>query len=62
VRALLRAVLWNIPVTCNRASADFVISSPLISQPWQRQQPGDRAHIDRRASPAVHGGEGRAAA
>lgn len=33
VKALLRvAVVCNIPVACNRASADFLISSPLMGQ------------------------------
>jgi len=37
VKALLRmAVVWNIPVTCNRASADFMISSPLMARKYQR--------------------------
>ena len=37
VRALLRiAVVWNIPIACNRASADFMIASPLLSSTYQR--------------------------
>jgi methylglyoxal synthase len=37
VRALLRiAVVWNVPVACNRASADFMISSPLMADEYER--------------------------
>jgi methylglyoxal synthase len=40
VKALLRiAVVWNIPVACNRASADFIISSPLMAQEYDRLVP-----------------------
>lgn len=40
VKALLRlAVVWNIPVACNRATADFMISSPLMVSDYQRQLP-----------------------
>ena len=40
VRALLRiAVVWNIPIACNRATADYLISSPLLSSGYQRDVP-----------------------
>jgi len=36
VKALLRiAVVYNIPIACNRATADFMISSPLMDQEYQ---------------------------
>ncbi|MDH5506755.1 MAG: methylglyoxal synthase [Anaerolineae bacterium] len=38
IKALLRiAVLYNIPTASNRASADFVISSPFFSEPYVQQ-------------------------
>jgi methylglyoxal synthase len=40
VKALLRmAVVWNIPIACNRATADFMISSALMDGPYDRLVP-----------------------
>jgi methylglyoxal synthase len=48
VKALLRiAVVWNIPVACDRATADYVISSPLMTEPYERQQPDYASHLER---------------
>ena len=48
VQALLRiAVVWNIPVACNRASADFLISSPLLSSTYERYLPDYHVYTER---------------
>ena len=48
VKALIRiAVVWNIPVACNRATADFVISSPLMSSAYERALPDYQGYLDR---------------
>ena len=51
VKALLRmAVVWNIPIACDRASADFMISSPLMDSRYERLVP-DYAEYRNRATP-----------
>jgi len=54
VKALLRlAAVWNIPVACNRASADFMISSPLMTRDYDRIVPDYQGYLDTRdAGPA----------
>jgi methylglyoxal synthase len=40
IKALLRlAVLYNIPTACNRSTADFIISSPLMKEEYERPTP-----------------------
>ena len=59
VKALLRiTVVWNVPVACNRASADFIISSPLMSAGYERLVPdyskyGARLAVGTRSEPAA---------
>lgn len=49
VKALLRlAVVWNIPIAMNRASADFMISSTLMDSEYERMVPDYEADSRRR--------------
>jgi methylglyoxal synthase len=49
VKALLRiAVVWNIPVACNRSTADFMISSSLMSKDYARLVPDYDEYLRRR--------------
>ncbi len=48
VKALIRiAVVWNIPVACDRATADFIISSPLMTSGYERKLPDFDAYVKR---------------
>jgi methylglyoxal synthase len=48
VKALLRiAVVHNVPIACNRATADFLLSSPLMHSDYERliAEPERRADV-----------------
>lgn len=48
VKALIRlAVVWNIPVACNKATADFIVHSSLFNQNYQRDVPDFAAYQQR---------------
>ena len=35
IKALLRlGVVWNIPTACDRSTADFLLTSPLMNEPY----------------------------
>ncbi|TBR44282.1 methylglyoxal synthase [Marinomonas agarivorans] len=49
IKALLRvAAVWNIPIACSLASADFLISSPLLSSEYNRTIPDYDAYLSAR--------------
>ena len=50
VKALLRiALVYDIPIATNRASADFMITSPLMNEEYTRQVINFRNTVDKRA-------------
>jgi methylglyoxal synthase len=44
--------VWNIPTACDRATADFLISSPLMSTTYERRVPDYEAYRRQRISGA----------
>lgn len=63
VKALLRmAVVWNIPTACDRATADFMISSPLMQSPYDRQVPDYEYYRKRRLPSETRAHPGRTGA
>jgi methylglyoxal synthase len=49
VKALLRiAVVHNVPIACNRATADFLLSSPLMNRDYERLVARSTAMLRRR--------------
>lgn len=48
VKALLRiAVVYNIPVACNRSTADFLVSSPLLAEAYEPRRRDFSAYLGR---------------
>ncbi len=48
VKALLRmTVVWNVPVACNRSTADFMIASPLMSEGYRPTVPSHSSYLRR---------------
>jgi methylglyoxal synthase len=51
VKALLRiSVLYNIPTACNRSTADFLISSPLMTERYSQKLTDYTHYVDRLTS------------
>ena len=48
VKALLRiSVLYNVPTACNRATADFLITSELLGSEYEPVRKDYSAYLDR---------------
>ena len=49
IKALLRvASVWNLPVACNRSTADLLIMSGFLSQPFTRWVPDYELYLSER--------------
>ncbi|MGC4100624.1 methylglyoxal synthase [Ferruginibacter sp.] len=51
VKALLRlGVAWNILLACDRATADFILTSPLMMQDYETQLPDYSNYLNRKVT------------
>jgi methylglyoxal synthase len=49
IRALLRvAVTWNIPTACDRSTADFILTSPLMYEEYKPEIPDYSTYVNRK--------------
>ncbi len=49
VKALLRlCVAWNIPMACDRATADFIMTSPFMHSEYKSAQPDYAGYLNRK--------------
>jgi methylglyoxal synthase len=49
IKALLRvAVTWNIPIACDRATADFILTSPLMHGDYEAILPDYSSYVKRK--------------
>ena len=49
IKALLRvAVTWNIPIACDRSTADFIFTSPLMHEEYETILPDYSAYLKRK--------------
>ena len=49
VKALLRlCVAWNIPMACDRATADFIMTSPFMHNEYKSAQPDYAGYLNRK--------------
>ncbi len=49
IKALLRlGVVWNIPFACDRSTADFLLTSPLMNEEYEVKFPDYASYLNRK--------------
>lgn len=49
IKALLRlGAVWNIPIACNRSTADFMLTSPIMNEEYEVSLPDYMTYLNRK--------------